>query len=362
MPFTASRLREMQMMGAAPANRFTAARFLQALAVAKGHSTGALAYAEAMGGWWDDQGKVVAALKAAVESTGTADYPASYNPVADSFLAAMRTASVPLRLTGMLQVPMLTRLFINSSRVIAVRVAEGASIPAMRGDWTSSILEPLSFAALTVTTAELAKASSPVAALGLSNDLAAACAEEENRYFVSPDLAGSVLYGKPSFTGTGSALSNVDADLQRLVDLVPGAHRGAAFVMTQQTATHLSLLRGDGGAAAFPNIGPTGGELLGLEVLITDACQEPGSPPTRVIGLIDPAEVVWADEGRVILTASTQAAIEMTIAPTADASSGTAGTTSLVSMFQANAVALKAVRESSWYARSGSGAYFVAGY
>lgn len=360
---TANRLRDFQQMGAAPANRFTAGRFLQALAVAKGHAGGALAYAEAVGSWWSDQSKVVAALKAAVDSTGTADYPGAYNPVADSFLAAMRTSSVPLRLSGMRQVPMRTRLFINSGRVIAVRMVEGGSIPAMKGDWTSSILEPFQFAALVVTTSELAKASSPVASAALADDLAQACAEEENRYFVSPDLAGSVLNGASSFNGTGTAVANIDADLKRLVDSVPGAHRpGAAFVMTGMSATFLSLVRGTGGAAAYPGITPQGGELLGLPVLITDACATVGSPQNRVVGLIDPSEVVWADEGRVTLIASTEAAIEMTDAPTADASTGTAGTTSLVSMFQANAVALRAVRESSWYARSGAGAYFQAGF
>lgn len=359
MPFTNARMREMQTMGAASPDRFTAGRFLQAIAVAKGDLLAAQAYAEAAGHWWSDQSKVVGALKAAVEATGTGTYPGAYVPVADSFLAAMRTKSVPLRLTGMKRVPMLTRLFINSSRVIAVRVVEGGAIPAMKGDWTSSVLEPFEFAALTVTTAELAKASSPVAAAGLADDLAGAVAEEENRYFVSPDVAGSVLHGASSFAGTGTAVANIDADLKRLVDFVPGA---SAFVMCKESATYLSLVRGSGGGAAYPNITPLGGELIGLPVLITTACQTVGSPGNRIVGVLDESSIVWADEGRVTLTASTQAAIEMTDTPTGDALTGTAGTTSLVSMFQANAVALKAVRESAWYARTGAGAYFQAGY
>ncbi len=95
--------------------------------------------------------------------------------------------------------------------------------------------------------------------------------------------------------------------------------------------------------------------ILGDSLLITSACQQVGSPPTRVIGLLSPSEIFWADEGRVILSASNQAALKMDNAATAAAGNA-------VSMWQTGAIALKAVRESSWYARAGSGAYFVAGF
>jgi HK97 family phage major capsid protein len=335
-------------------NRFTAGRLLQSLAVAKGDVKGALSFAESQGHWAD---RALVVKAAAVTPFETSDYPGAYVPVADSFLGAMRSYSVPLQLAAHLRaVPMLTRLYVNSAGIVASQVVEGAAIPVLKGDWTTATLEPKKFAGITVQTAELVKSMKPTATLALTDDLAQATAEAENRAFVSPDEAGSVLDGASNFAGTGSALAQVDADLRRLVDLVPGASRpGAAFVMTKESATYLSLLRGSGGALAYPDITPQGGKLMGLPVLITSACQQIGSPPTRLIGLLSPSEIFWADEGRVVLSASNDAALKMDDA-------ATSGAGNLVSMWQTDATALKAVRESSWYARSGSGAYFVAGF
>lgn len=55
------------------------------------------------------------------------------------------------------------------------------------------------------------------------------------------------------------------------------------------------------------------------------------------------------------LSTSRVAALKMDNAATPDAGN-------LTSMFQADAVAFRAIRESSWYARSGAGAYFIAGF
>lgn len=342
-------------------NRVTAAHYLKAYAVAKGNLPGAAVFADTQA-HWADRTQIVTALKAAIAAMGRpGDYLADSGPVAESFLAAMRSHSIPLRLAGLKTVPMHTRLYVNNTGVIAVRVDEGRAIPVLRGDWSSTTLEPGKHAGIVVSTDELVRSMSPAAAAAFVDDLAQATAEAENRSFVSPEVVGSVLYGAPSFPATGGTVANIDADLKRLVDSVPGAHRpGAAFVMTQESATFLSLVRGTGGAAAYPDITPQGGELLGLPVLITSACAVAGSPPTRVIGLISPSEIFWADEGRVALSASTEAMLEMDGAPSG--SSLTPTPTTVVSMFQESATALRAVRESAWYARAGSGAYFVAGY
>jgi HK97 family phage major capsid protein len=165
-----------------------------------------------------------------------------------------------------------------------------------------------------------------------------------------------VLNGAPNFAGSGATVADVDEDLRALLDLVPGAFRpGAAFVMTMRTATFLATLRDSGGARAYPDITPQGGALLGLPVLITAACGQPGSPPTNIIGLLSPGEIFFADDGRVMLSTSNQAALKLD-----DAADATAG--NLISMYQTHCTATKAIRESSWYARAGAGAYFVSGY
>jgi hypothetical protein len=343
----------------ASASSCTAGRYLQCLMRGKGDITSSIVFAKAQTRW-ADRDQVVRALEsqvmfAAIDPMKTSDYTGANQPVSDSFLAALRESSIPLRLP-LRRVPMLTRLFVNLAGVVVAEVAEGSAIPVLKGDWTAVTLTPRKFAGMVVQTMELFESESPNAARAITGDLAEAAGETENRAFINPDLSGSVLHGAASFSASGSAVANVDADLRRLLELVPGAYKiGAVFVMTTGTAAYLATLRGSGGAAAYPDITPQGGALLGLPVMVTAACQQIGSPPTRVIGLISPSEICWAEDQGVELVVSTSASLKMD-----DAASAGAG--NLTSMFQANAVVTRAIRTCSWYPRSGSGAYFVAGY
>jgi hypothetical protein len=350
-------LRAYKTMAENRPDRFTAGRYLQALSLGKGSVIAARAYVESQGQWWGDQGKIIGALeKAAVAGMGTGDVPDS-NAVAEAFLSAMRDFSIPLRLQGLRRVPLRTRVFASSTGVLAVRVLEGTGIPVLRGDWTSKVLEPLKHAGITVQTDELIRSSSPLAAAAITDDLARAVAEAENETFLVPSGSDSVLYGRPNFISTGSSLAQVDADLKRLIDLVP---HGAAFTMSRETATALAFLRGTGGARAYPDIAPEGGQLLNMPVLISKACALVGSPVSRMIALLAPGEIVYADEGAVALTTSNAAALEMVDTPTGDSLAPTPG--EVVSLFQTASTALKGLRESAWFARSGSGAYYTCGY
>lgn len=341
-------------------NPTTAGRFLQCMSVGKNNAHVAKSFAESQG-QWSDRSQLVNVFKSITEATGTDDYHSAYIPISEAFLLAMRSYSVPARLANLKKVPMLCRLYLNSNGVTSVRVVEGAAVPVMRGTWATETLRPIKHSALVVETNELIRSASHLAQAAIVFDLAEATAEAENLSFVSPDQAGSALYGAPHFTGSGASLTNVDADLKRLVDLVPGASRpGAAFVMTKESATVLSLMRGTGGQNAYPLVTPQGGELLGMPVLITSACTLAGSPTTRIVGLLDPSRIFWADDGKVVLNTSTQALLEMASDPVSDSLAGTPA--NAVSMFQTDSCALLATRESSWFATTGSGAYFVAGF
>jgi hypothetical protein len=170
--------------------------------------------------------------------------------------------------------------------------------------------------------------------------------------FLSPDAPGSILDGAPNFAATGSTLPAADTDLAHLLSLVRNAK---FFIMAEETATHFSLFRGSGGAAAFPDIGPSGGELLGLQVLISSAAETSDSPTANVVAAISPSSVFYSDEGRVVLSISNAASLEMTDTPTGSASEH-------VSLWQTNSTATRAVKESAWYARSGAAAYYTCDY
>ena len=336
-------------------SRITAGRFLQCLALAKGSPSVAARIAQGHQDWVD-RDMINKAFLAAVAPITTTDYPYAYTPIGDAFLSALRSFSVPRQLANLRRVPMLTRIYADAVGIVGVEVAESAAIPVLKGNWSTKTLTPRKFAGIVVQTDELVASTSPTASAAIADDLAEATAEAENFAFCNPETANSVLHDAPNFSGTGTSLAQVDADIKRLVDLVPGAFRpGAAFVMTKETATFLALLRGSAGVPAYEDITPQGGLLLGLPVLITSAAQLVGSPPTRTIGLLSPSAIFWADDSKAVLTASRQAALKMD-----DAATATPGT--MVSMFRTNATAMKALLESSWYARSGSGAFFVSGY
>jgi HK97 family phage major capsid protein len=349
---------ETRMQSATVNQRNLLGAYVKAIAIARGSLPAALAYAQGQA-QLANQSQLVSALKAAVAGMGS-DTDILVNPVAEAFTSVVRDFSIPLRLP-LREVPMFTRIFENASAAAAVRVAEGASIPVVRGNFGTVLLTQKRHGGIVIETEELPQSTSPVAGQAIVADLAPAVAEAENLSFAGPNEAGSIFFDAPHFNGAGSTLANCDSDLKRLVDQVPGAKNpGATFLMCQETATYLSLIRGSGGAAAFPAITPQGGSLLGLPVLITSAMQLSGSPITRCIGLVDPSQVFWADEGVVQLMVSSVAALQQSDAPTQNSLTPTA--TTQVSMFQTSAVAIRAIRESSWHARAGSGSYFVSGY
>jgi HK97 family phage major capsid protein len=327
--------------------RHTPGRYLQALAVG-GDAMSAAAYAEAQG-HWADRDQVVRSLKMADVTASTTDGGNSSlvrQPVGDAFLDAMRAVSVPLRLAGLRRVPMFTRLLTSDTGMVAGEVPEGDPIPVLRGDYSGRILYPRTFAGIAVQTAELMRSTSPTASAGITDDLAAATATAENRAFLDPDLPGSVLYGAPAVEASGTNAAATIEDLRTLFGHVPAHGRGGlALVMDEATALDIHLR----GPSLFPGIGPMGGTLAGVPVLIADIVDLTESPSTHVVALLHAPSIFYADRGGVRLSIATSAALQMSDTPS--------GAAQQVSLMQTDCVATRAVRESAWYAGGGAGAY-----
>jgi len=84
------------------------------------------------------------------------------------------------------------------------------------------------------------------------------------------------------------------------------------------------------------------------------------SPPVGTLGLIDARRVFWHDAGAV-LSMSTAGALEMT-SPTGATDTPTGASGPDVSLFQAEAVALKVVRRAAWFAAADAAAHFVTSF
>ncbi len=191
---------EYQQMREEADAKFAAARFVQALAVAKG-MVEATTPAQKV---WLDRGRRVDVAKAADVGLDDFDTPAG-TPISDSILALTRTASIPQRLVGLRTMPLNTRFFVQTAAITAAQVAESKGIPVVRGDWSTTTLTPRKFGAITVATNELMRAS-PQAFQALVADLAQAVAAAENAAFVDPNEVDSVLNGTSTFASTGPRL------------------------------------------------------------------------------------------------------------------------------------------------------------
>jgi hypothetical protein len=88
------------------------------------------------------------------------------------------------------------------------------------------------------------------------------------------------------------------------------------------------------GLPLYPGINVKGGEFLGLPVITSNSANIPGSPDSgRMIILVSPQEILFADDGQVAIDVSNEASIQMLDNPTNASTGGTTATT-MVSMFQ----------------------------
>lgn len=346
--------------------RLTVSRALQCLYKAQGDRNLAALEAEAHHEWLDRPQLAREFRMAAVGAVGTSDInqagPGFVGPVSDSFLATVRDFSIPMQLEGLRRVPARTRVYTDAAGVVATEIAQGAALKVVKGSWAETSLAPRVWGGILVQTEELFLTGSAAAQATLAGDLAEAVAEAENYGFLHPDTTGSVTATQLEIATSGSTVAAVDADLRQMIAAVPAARKGAVWCMPTSTATFLATLRGSGGSRAYPEITPFGGFLLGMEVFVTESLANNGSPPTSIMVLVAPSQIFYSADQPVELAASRNATLEMSDAPTGDSSDGTQGITSLVSMFQANAVALRGTKAAAWHARSGAATFCRCGF
>jgi HK97 family phage major capsid protein len=214
------------------------------------------------------------------------------------------------------------------------------------------VLEPLSVSVNVVETLELVRSSAPSAESILARDVANAQAQALDEAFINPQNAGianvkpaSISYGVTTFHSSGSTLAQIDSDLSLLIQALNDAGsdlQWATFVLRPRTALYLSALRGTGGAPAFPQMGVKGGVLLGLPAIVSSASpSDVGSPAEGgEITLLDPSQILVADDGGGALEISEQTSVAMLDNPTSPST--------LVSMWQTDSVVLKVTRYANW--------------
>lgn len=293
--------------------------------------------------------------KAAVAALGTGDVDPTLTAAGQAVVDLYRTRTILGRVSGLRRVPALTRILPIDSGATGAWVSDGAPIPASKPVFAANVvIQPGKVASLIPVSKPLAQSPDPTAAAAIEREVIGVLADTEDLGLF--DGVAAVPGGRPASilaglvaTGGGSPLSH-EADVVAMLTALRGGNPEAPhFVASLAGALHLAQQRDAGGARTFPGVTARGGEILGLPLLISKAA---GSK----LVVFDAAALFVADLG-LEFTATEEAAIQMLDNPTNDAATGTA--TTLVSLWQADAIAIKATRFLGWHLGDASAAAFT---
>lgn len=324
--------------------------------------------------WMDTAPDVHLALKAAVNgldsttSTGASEWAYAQN-IESEFVEYLRPLTLLGRIQGWRRVPFNIRVGAMDGGATGYWVGQGVAINQSDPTSTSISLGITKVAGLCVMTKELAMLSSPSAEMMVRNDLARALQQKADTSLLDPNSGGvanvtpqSLTYGATARQASGTDYAAFKADWKAITANFYSANiplDGAVVIMKEELAEALSLMVTSLGNPQFPGMTPTGGRLLGREVFTSQCLDASGSPDwDNMLVLLQPREVFLADDGNASVEASDQVSIEMDNAPSSK-STATATGASLVSMFQTESIAIKAVRHVNWTKARSAACQFI---
>lgn len=263
-------------------------------------------------------------------------------------------------------VPFRLPLIGQTSGGSAAWVGEGNAKPLTKFGFERSTLDPLKLANIAVVTEEVLRDSSPSAERILRDELGNALRERMDIDFILPANAGtagikpaSILYGISAIVSSGNDEASIDEDIRTLMATFIAANNSLSngvWLMSEQTALGLSLIKNMLGAYAFPEIGLKGGSLSKLPAITSENVG-------NIVALVNASDIYLADEGGVSIDMSRETSLEMSDAPssTVDDLGSPPGVTaaSMVSMFQTNSVAFRAERTINWKRRRATAARYL---
>lgn len=292
--------------------------------------------------------------RAAVEAGSTTGWGAELSPVnafASAFLDLVRPRTILGRMSGVVRAPFDVRIPEQTGGVTPGWTAEGKPILVASGEFSIIQQKRSKIGGIVVLTDELVRSSDPSAESIMQRDLGAGIIEFSDRAFVDPAVAevpdvspASITNGAPEITSTGATAAAVEADMAAMVQSLIDGGVALAYphwIMSPENALFLSRLRGPGGERIFPNVGVLGGTIWEIPVIAAAGARS-------TVALIDAAEVLLSDDGLEIDVAK-HASLQMDSEPGDDPASN------VVSLWQLNLVALRAIRHIRWRRRNDAG-------
>lgn len=344
-------------------------KFISCLALAKGSRSDALAMAQSR---FPNSDRLHSVLKAAV-SAGTTTDPAwaaplvDYTNMSNEFVELLRPQTIIGNLPGLRRVPFNVRMPAQTGGSSVGWVGEGAAKPVSELSFDSILLGFSKVAGIVVASQELLRFSNPSAEAIIRDDLIKQVAQYLDTQFLDPsvtEIAGvrpaSILNGVTAIPSSGTTAAAFRADFQALIGSFLATNlslEDGALIMSPNTALALAMLTNALGQPEFPTINMAGGSYFGMPIVVST--NVPTSTAGSVIVLVKQSEILLADDGQVVIDASSEASLQMDSAPTNNSATPTG--TSLVSMFQTNSVAIRAERFINWKRRRVSAVGYISG-
>jgi HK97 family phage major capsid protein len=297
--------------------------------------------------WNDSTPEVALYLKAAVAAGTTTDAtwaaPLINQNIANDFIELLRPATILGKIPGLRMVPFNTKVPSQTAGGTYGWVGEAKPKPVTKLAFSSTSLGITKVAGILVLTEELVRLSNPSAEALVRADMIAGIAQFLDSQFIDPAVAAvtgvnpaSITNGAPTAAATTSPLADIMGLISHFAtnNIAVG---GVTFIMSAANALSLSFRTNLDGSPQFPGIGIDGGNYRGLTFITSQAAG------TNVIAL-QPALILYADDGGVTIDASREASLQMDSAPASPADA----TTVFVSLWQTNTVGLRAERFVNW--------------
>ena len=349
------------------------ARYAMTLGAARGNIMQAAEIANSNEQWKTETPEVVQVLRAAVAAGTTSDATWAaplvvYQNLQSEFVEYLRPLTIIGRIPGLRMVPFKIKIPRQTGAAAVNWVGEGRAKPL-----TSMALDTISMdfakiAGIIPLTEELVRFSNPSAEMLVRNELAAAIIQFMDSQFVDPAKAAndvspaSITYGVVAVPASGTTGAALRTDIRALMAsflTTNSQMTSAVWLMTQQTALSIGLMQNSLGQTEFPGVGMSGGTFLGIPVVTSENIPPTGGNPTNgyPIIVVNAGDILLADDGQVTLDASREASLQMDSSPD---SPPTASTT-MISLWQQNMIAIKAERYINWAKRRATSVGMISG-
>ena len=330
------------------------ARMCMALAAGAGDSYQTLQYAKQ---WADSTPEVEQMVqhmwrtKAAVAVGTTTDAtwagPLVVTQPINEFLEMLRPRTLLGRIPGMRQVPFNVSVPTQTTGGTYGWVGQNKPKPVTKADYSTVVVPFAKAAGIIVLSEELVKLSMPSAEGLVREEMIAGMAQFLDTQFTDPTVAAvanvspaSITNGAATAAASGATAAAAKADLAGRIAVFTAAGiplEGSVWLMNDSNAFGLSVSVNALGQPLFPTMGPSGGTLFGMPVVVSNVVGN------RVI-LMHAPSILFADEGGVRIDVSREASVQMDSAPTDTVDASTV----YVSLWQRNLVGLRAERMITW--------------